>query len=422
MVSKILKWGIYIVVFILPLYLVRFEVFGIPTTVLELMIYALFAVWLVKKFNFSEIEKTIKENRSLFVAVFLILIGASLATLRSWDLRLSAGILKAWFFDPLLFFVVFISIIKSSREIKNVFCALASSGFVVSVVSLIYLFLGKLNIDGRLQGFYDSPNYLAMYLAPILVLMFGALFLKNYSHENTRRSPSEASRCASPSLGRPWRPPCPLGLWNVFLVGNFLLTTLVLFFTKSFGAWMGMIGAIGLGLIVWFLGAKKKKIAIILAILLIILCVGIYFLKFSSTQGRLSINSRLEIWQRAIDAVVMYPIIGIGPGTFKNFFPSYPLWGVPQPHNLYLAFLLQTGVVGFIGLTMLLIWFFKTALRSLKTNYSLLIALIMIYVLIHGLVDTTYWKNDLAMMFWIIVGMMVIINRLLSNGNEARIV
>lgn len=28
----------------------------------------------------------------------------------------------------------------------------------------------------------------------------------------------------------------------------------------------------------------------------------------------------------------------------------------------------------------------------------------MIYALVHGLVDTTYWKNDLALMFWLIIG------------------
>jgi len=396
MIPKILKWGIYLIVFCLPLYLVRFEVFGIPTTVLELMIYALFTVWLVKGLNFSELKKTIKENRLLFWAIFLIFLGASLATIRSWDLRLSAGIWKAWFFDPILFFVVLVSTIKSSREIRNVFYAFALSGFVISIVSLIYLFLGELNPDGRLQGFYNSPNYLAMYLAPIFVVVSG--FLVQIIHTKTRVGAAAIFR-----------------LRLAFLILCSLFLILVLFFTKSFGAWMGIVGAIGLGLITWFLRAKKKKIAIILAILLVVLCIGLYFLKFSSIQGRLSVNSRLEIWQRAIDAVIMYPLIGIGPGTFRDFFPSHPVWGVPQPHNLYLAFLLQTGIIGFIGFVLLLFWFFKTGVKQFAahnsqftTHYLLLVAL-MIYILIHGLVDTTYWKNDLAAMFWAIIGIMVVI-------------
>ena len=27
----------------------------------------------------------------------------------------------------------------------------------------------------------------------------------------------------------------------------------------------------------------------------------------------------------------------------------------------------------------------------------------MIYILVHGLVDTTYWRNDLAFLFWAII-------------------
>ena len=345
MTGKFLKWGIYAIIFSAPLYLIRFKVFGIPTTVLEIMIYVLFMVWLVKGLNLLELKKIIKENRLLFVAIFLILLGVSLATIRSWDLRLSAGILKAWFFDPILFFIVFISTIKSLKEVRGVFYSFISSGFIVSVISLVYLFLGKFNLDGRLQGFYDSPNYLAMYLAPVFIAVF--CFLAQIIYTKTRVGVPASRRAPSrPRLDR------ALGLRMVFLINNlrpvclifsFSFLILVLFFTKSFGAWMGVVGAIGFGLVVWFLRAKKKKIAVILAILLIILCVGIYFIKFSSVQGRLSINSRLEIWQRAIDAVIMYPVIGIGPGTFKDFFPAYPSWGVPQPHNLYLAFLLQAG-------------------------------------------------------------------------------
>ena len=94
---RLLKWGIYIIVFSLPLYLVRFKVFGVPTTALEVMIYVLFVVWLIKGSNFSELGKIIKENRLLFLAIFLILFGVGLATIHSWDLGLSAGILKAWF-------------------------------------------------------------------------------------------------------------------------------------------------------------------------------------------------------------------------------------------------------------------------------------------------------------------------------------
>ena len=410
------------IVFCLPLYFVRFKIFNVPTTALELMIYALFLAWLIKGFDFKEFKKTIKENRLLFFAVFLILLGVSLATLHSWDSKLSAGIWKAWFIDPILLFLVFVSIIKSSKRIKNVFYSLILSGFFVAIISLVYLFLGRLNPEGRLQGFYNSPNYLAMYLAPALVIGLGLLAQIIYT--KTRVGVPASRRAPS----RP-RPDHALGLRRVFLINNlrpiFLILhssflILILFATGSFGTWIGILGAIGLGLILWFLKEKKEKIAIITIILLAILCVSIYFIKFNSIQGRLSINSRVEIWQRAFNAVVMYPIIGIGPGTFEDFFPQYPIWGVPQPHSLYLAFLLQTGIIGFIGFILLLVWFFKTGIKNQKSGImNIVLISAMAYILIHGLVDTTYWKNDLSVMFWIFIATMVILKNLNYNYSEA---
>jgi O-antigen ligase len=414
---KTLEWGIYLIVFCLPLYLVRFNIFKIPTTALELLIYILFILWLVKNFKFKEIKNLLSTHYLLLIAILLILIGVSVATFYSWNPRMSLGILKAWFIDPLLFFIVIISVIKNKEQIKKIFYSLIFSGSFVSVISLFYLFQGKLDASGRLQGIYNSPNYLAMYLAPILIIGLGLIVSeKDYSHEDTRRRPSASPRSFSPS---------PLtmrfGLREVFLVSSLFLF-IVLLFTKSFGAFLGLIFAIIFAAGIYLY--KKRKIRlfwIIIGLGFIILLIFVYF-KLSSIQGRLSLGSRLEIWQTTWEVFKTYPITGIGPGTFSDYFPPYPDWGVPQPHNIYLAFLIQTGIFGFIGFIWLLIWFFKTGLRSLVTDYWLPITILMsamIYVLGHGLIDTTYWKNDLSVFFWLLIGLMAVLkNNQCSNLND----
>jgi len=105
-------------------------------------------------------------------------------------------------------------------------------------------------------------------------------------------------------------------------------------------------------------------------------------------------------------------VIGIGPGTLGKYFPPYPQWGVPQPHNIFLAFLFQTGLIGFLGFIWTLILFFKTGIRKLNTNpVTICLISLMSYTLIHGLADTTYWKNDLAVIFWIIVGLIFVLDQ-----------
>ncbi|KKQ00231.1 MAG: hypothetical protein US09_C0017G0018 [Candidatus Moranbacteria bacterium GW2011_GWD1_36_198] len=89
----------------------------------------------------------------------------------------------------------------------------------------------------------------------------------------------------------------------------------------------------------------------------------------------------------------------------QKYYPPYLEWAVPQPHNIFLAFWLQTGFLGFIGFLFLLLFTFTTLWQQLKNkkNTALTAPLLgfFIYSILHGLVDTIYWKNDLAFLFWI---------------------
>jgi len=366
---KTLTWGIYLVVFCLPLYLVRFKIFGIPTTVLEILIYVLFVFWLIKGFRFGEFKKLLITRYSLLITVTLILIGVSLATVFSSDLRISAGIWKAWFIDPILFFIVLINAIKNSEQIKKVLYSLFLSGTVVSIISLVYLILGKLDPVGRLQAFYTSPNYLAMYLAPALIIGFGLITRKNI-------------------------------ISSTFILFSIICLVLSIIFTYSFGAWLGIVAALGFGFFIYLLKLKKRLAWVILGFSLVFILILGYL---ALIQRGASLETRLIIWQRAFEVFKTHPILGIGPGTFESY---------PQPHNIFLAFLLQTGIVGFIGFIWLLIWFLKTGFMNLASfndaRFILILISMMIYILVHGLVDTTYWKNDLSALFWTVTALMVI--------------
>jgi len=397
-VMKVLICGICLVVFCLPLYLVRFEIFGIPTTVLEILIYSLFIFWLITKLRITSYGLRITK---LFIPVMLIVAGVTLATIFSSDLRTSAGIWKGWFVDPLLFFIMVISIVNNSKQVKKILSSLFLSGVVVAIISLVYLIQGKLDPLGRLQGFYNSPNYLAMYLAPALIIGFCFLIFKNPKYHFCSRQG-----------GDPYNPPIifnandsPLKSQKQYF-GFFLgviLLSVPFVFAKSYGAWLAIVAALGLSL--YYLISEVKHRRFILVLMLIAILVLGYFALIERVS---SFKARLTIWQKAWQIFRTSPILGIGPGTFCNYFPPYPEWGVPQPHNIFLAFLLQTGIIGFIGFIWLLIWFYKTPLSGVKKT-SIVLITIMTYMLVHGLVDTTYWKNDLSLVFWLIVGLMVIL-------------
>lgn len=402
--SKVEICGVYLVVFCLPLYLVRLEIFSIPTNVLEIIIGALFIAWAINKIVNSE-QRTANKNFKklfivhclLFVAIALILIGVSVATIFSWDLRISAGIWKSWFVVPLLFFIIVIDTFKDrKKQIKNILFAFILSALVIGVISLVQW---NLDSTGRLQGLYTSPNYLAMYLAPAWLICSYYFFTFLV-----------AARGLTCGLGTRSKTIAT----KIFFLLCIILLSVILFFTKSLGAWLGIVVAVGFGLILYFYKIKKRKLFWVVIILGLIIVLILIYLKLNSEDGRISFNARLIIWQKALEVFKKYPLTGIGPGTFEDYFPPYPIWGVPQPHNLYLAFLIQTGIIGFVGFIWLLIHFFRNGLKLFIVHCSLftiLLIMVMVYILVHGLVDTTYWKNDLSVMFWMFIGLMTVLEK-----------
>jgi O-antigen ligase len=123
------------------------------------------------------------------------------------------------------------------------------------------------------------------------------------------------------------------------------------------------------------------------------------------SNGRSSLHSRFMIWDSSFLMLEGSPFFGIGPGTFQKvyldnqkYFPvPYLEWAVSEPHNTYLAFYLESGLVGFVGFLLIIFWLLKKSWRSD------LVFVFLVYFLIHGMVDTLYWKNDLSFIFWIVV-------------------
>lgn len=390
MLQKIIHLNICLIIFLLPLYLVRFKISWIPVTLLELMIYGLFLLWLVQKM--VALRPCLQNTDRMGVPILLIFLGVTIATLFSTDIQTSAGIWKGLFLVPLIFLVVLIDNLKNSKQVKQVMLALFLSGAGVSLIAFFYWLNKNLTYDGRLQAFYLSPNHLAMYLSPCLII---GLALWQFAKKR-------------------WQ--------KIFLVTCYTLYAICLYLTYSFGAWLGMI--VALIFIITASGQKKKVVFCLLTSLVILLVICVLFNQTTNQKLQSfldfsypSLKSRLVIWQSAWEIIKDHPLVGIGPGMFQKYyldyqekFKPYLEWAVPQPHNIFLAFWLQTGLLGFFGFLWLIAVFFRQTRRSQipNTKYQILNTILvasMFYILIHGLVDTPYWKNDLAVVFWLIIAL-----------------
>ena len=421
--AKNIRYGIYAIIFAMPLYVIRFSVFGVPSTILEIMIYILFFVWVLNGVHSLECNKSwfkqtnfihtfcdlgglLSKNKILLVGIVLLFFGLIISTFNSIDLRTSLGIFKGWFFDPFLFFIVFVNVIKKDKQIILSLKSWIFSGVIVSLISIFYLLNSELTFDGRLRAFFLSPNYLAMYLSPVFLITLFFLLNKKVFNTPVRR------------IGRQ----CSIS--SIFLI----IISIPLFFTYSYGAFLGIF----MGALYIFrnqVSSTRNLVSVYVSLLIIVLAGFIFissnkFDQIIDSENRSSFHSRLIIWNTSKEIIKDNPIFGIGPGTFQEAYLSYAErfdkpyleWAVPQPHNIFLAFYLQTGLIGFSGFVLILFWFFKCNYYNCRNEAPFylygVINVLMIYVLIHGLLDTTYWKNDLSLMFWLIIGMAVVRNNI----------
>lgn len=419
------KYGLFLILALMPAFLIRTKFFFIPATWLELSIYTVFAVWLAKYFI-----KTLKhENvKTEFFDVFkpygwpivLFLIAAVISTFVARDLRLAAGILKAWFFDPLLFLIVFAiegqRNQKESKEIKRNYCrqsiyAITAGAATISLYGLYEYVIGfGLHIAGRLDSIFVSPNYLSLYLTPITLLVFGLILY------------DRAIRVGE----------------NFFLSISLIILIVSIYLTKSYSGWL----ALTVGLAVLWLSLPKRRTKLILLIigLSIFLPLMIYeagnsrFRHYDSFWHISSKDARMLIWQAALSTGINQPILGAGLGGFRFAYQDYiktlpklpPEREAPFPHNLYLTLWLETGLLGLISFLWLMIIFFSQLFKRDKNqapNYlNIIIAAGLLAILVHGLTDTPYFKNDLALLFWFLIGLKLASgqNNTLANCEKMR--
>ncbi len=156
-----------------------------------------------------------------------------------------------------------------------------------------------------------------------------------------------------------------LKLKSIIYNSLFIIFASALFFTFSRSAWLALAGII---IIIIFRSAEHRRKLLILNSLLLILVflvLGIIFreplLSRVQNQSRLEIKSQIERLsgvQESWKIFKAHPLIGVGLGNYTYAFwkeidgsrPSY----VYQPvHNIFLLFLVETGIVSFLLLTAL---------------------------------------------------------------------
>ena len=133
------------------------------------------------------------------------------------------------------------------------------------------------------------------------------------------------------------------------------------------------------------------------------------------SNGHNTLVGRFHLWSVALQMLREHPIFGAGLSGFAAAIA--PIWNATNidrytyPHNIVLNFWTETGLLGLAAFLWILIAGFVLAWRGYRASTGgwqaihLGVLLALVAVVVHGLVDVPYWKNDLSVEFWAILAL-----------------
>ncbi|MFA6217654.1 MAG: O-antigen ligase family protein [Candidatus Omnitrophota bacterium] len=198
----------------------------------------------------------------------------------------------------------------------------------------------------------------------------------------------------------------PLTLINPKKSWYMIPLVLTLLLTRSFGA----IASTFLGLCLYIvLQIKDRKIVMaLLGSLLLIL--GIVAIMRTTTakvhiQPIFSTLARMNYWKETFTIIFKAPFTGIGIGNFN----------LPQTrfaHNSYLQIWAEMGITGLLAFIWLVAGSCKKAMGSIRLsreNQRTTIAVLscVSVFLIHNLIDFTFFLPEVAMAWWLLLGISI---------------
>lgn len=404
----------FFVVATLPLYVVRFSLGPLPSTLLEVMILTLGAVWIFRKTKQNQWRELLqlwwrkKSTRTLFASIILVLVFATIGIIVSPEKRAAFGVWRAYFVEPILFFFILSDSLKNPKIIRSVLLASILSAFSIACAALYQRATGwgmppEWASEMRATSIFPYPNAVGLYIAPIVPLVFGMVAY---------------------SMAVPFSKKTKAFIAIVgFIASASMITAIVFSQTEAALAALGVGGMVFL----FFWSKTTRKFATSCVVLFFfVLAISQPLTQFFSQKIFLqdwSGKVRKGIWEETAGMLQEHWLFGAGLSGYKTVFEPYHtrthIEIFQYPHSFILNFWSEIGFFGLLSVLFLIGVFFFFVLRTLWRArrlprsddayffYAVSLALLssMITMLIHGLVDVPYFKNDLAVFFWALLAL-----------------
>ncbi len=398
--TKFLMPLLFIIAFLsAPLYVWRFELLGQPMNALMVVlgVVILFGIvhisyrrWWPEFFSGVKLI-----NRWLLGSLGLLALASVIALFVG---GVDSPKLAQWlvlYVQPILVFFLLQFYFKKYPTLRHtlslaIYILLGAAGVVAllqffALWSLPMDWWGNSNEPKRAISFFAHPNAFSLFVTPLLAWLLPdavrrlGLAFKKFAGADTLL----------------------VLLWLVGAAGMFL--------SLSRGAWLGFFAAC----VLFALLSANKKIILGLVVIgvvvagLVAVTPNLRYRVLLPFYGEKSAVARLSLWNTAGRMIADSPVLGKGIHGFNYNWDKYNqdrnLEHYNFPHNIFLNFWVDSGLLGLIAMVSILVFGLWQGITRRRNQYHLALALFMAALVVHGLIDIPYLKNDLALVFWMIM-------------------
>jgi O-antigen ligase len=330
----------------------------------------------------------------------LLLLAATIDTVFAPDRRAAAGIWKAYFVEPAAAGLVIAAIATQRERARLLLVGLGIAGTVVAGANIAVEGYAVLTTD--LSRYvvtppvviYETANAVPLYLEPLLAFALAVAFFSDDRRERL--------------IGGSFTLLAALAIFLSFSRAGWATLVAVAAVVAVFSRWRWwMLGGAAAAGAVLFAGSRAVRRRVLV--------------EFDLNSKDNTIGLRMALWKSALNMLRHHPLLGGGLSGFKQSLAPYrdPAYheDLIYPHNLVLNFWSETGLLGLVAFLWLLLQMVRLAIRGLRLpgrvmgmspawSRAMAVGLLGMVgaLIVHGLVDVPYFKNDQSLAYWALLG------------------
>ena len=379
-----------------PAYVLRPHLGPLPLTVLEIALLVALVV------GYLGYWRELPWWNPYLIPGVLLLLAALLAVAVSPVRRSAADTWLAYFLEPAAAGLLAAAICRRRAHARVLLLGLGVAGAVISLANIgntLYAIATHHFSDVTPPVvIYDTANAIPLYLEPLLAFALGIVVFSDDRRERWVAVAFAALFMVADVL-------------SFSRLGWLTLACLVVFvaaFTRvRWWIWAGIVVA-GVGSFLLSSSVRRRILV-----------------EFGSSSNN-TVLLRRPLWLSTLNLLRHRPLQGGGLDGFKTTIQRYAVEGYNQdliyPHNLFLDFWSETGLLGLIAIVFYGFQVVRLGIRGVFRTQSPwvralslgLLGLVLTF-LVHGIGDVPYFKNDQALAFWTLTGIQLGALRVVSR-------